>query len=261
MASAAASPPPSSTSTAAPPALISKTLLSSARSLVLLQLLSRALTFSLNHALLRFASPEVFGTASIQFDLIGSTLLFLSREGIRGALLRSGRSDDAAPTHGGKADEAKAAASRQARRQQDLNLSLVPLPLFLALAAVLLPLYLRYSPRSTLDQPFFYPSLALHLLAYLLELLSEPYHVRLQSDLHLGVRVQAEGAAVIAKAVGTLAGVWLMRERGALLGFGFGQLAYGLVLLGRFAAAFGGQAGRMWVPRKTAGSSSADGSP
>lgn len=233
--------------------LLSKTL-ASARSLVLLQLLSRAVTFTLNFALLRLASPEVFGTASIQFDLIGSTLLFLSREGVRGALLRSSRT--AAKSASSKGHDAAGQADREnvlhrSLRQQDLNLSLVPLPIFLGLVAGLVPLYLHYSPASTVDQPLFYPSLGLHLLAYLLEVLSEPYHIRLQSDLRLGVRVQAEGAAVIAKAVGTLLGVWLMRERGALLGFGMGQLAYGAVLLGRFAAAFGLEAGQMWLPRRT----------
>jgi oligosaccharide translocation protein RFT1 len=253
MASASA-PAPSSQQAS----LLSKTL-ASARSLVLLQLLSRALTFSLNYALLRLASPEVFGTASIQFDLIGSTLLFLSREGVRGALLRSGRPSAEPSTDGRPADrqvDREQAVRLRARRQQDLNLSLLPLPLFLGLVAVIVPLYVRYSPATTVAQPFFYASLGLHLLAYLLELLSEPYHIRLQSDLRLGVRVQAEGAAVIAKAVGTLCGVWLMRERGALLGFGVGQLAYSIVLLGRFAAAFGLKAWQMWLPNKGAGTSS-----
>jgi oligosaccharide translocation protein RFT1 len=245
MASASA-PAPSSQQAS----LLSKTL-ASARSLVLLQLLSRALTFSLNYALLRLASPEVFGTASIQFDLIGSTLLFLSREG--------GRPSAEPSTDGRPADrqvDREQVVRLRARRQQDLNLSLLPLPLFLGLVAVIVPLYVRYSPATTVAQPFFYASLGLHLLAYLLELLSEPYHIRLQSDLRLGVRVQAEGAAVIAKAVGTLCGVWLMRERGALLGFGVGQLAYSIVLLGRFAAAFGLKAWQMWLPNKGAGTSS-----
>ena len=235
--------------------LLGKTL-ASARSLVLLQLLSRAITFSLNYALLRLVSPEVFGTASIQFDLIGSTLLFLSREGVRGALLRSGRSTEERTTEDQPAaDQAQRdeVAQHRSRRQQDLNLSLVPLPLFLGLVAVIVPLYLRFSPASTVAQPFFYGSLGLHLLAYLFELLSEPYHIRLQSDLRLGVRVQAEGAAVIAKAVGTLVGVWSMREGGALLGFGIGQLAYGTALLGRFAAAFGRDSWQMWLPCKAAG--------
>lgn len=252
---------PEMASSAPPLSLLGKSL-SSARSLVLLQLLSRALTFSLNHALLRFASPEVFGTASIQFDLIGSTLLFLSREGIRGALLRSGRPlSDQEPS---SSDDSKAGGSNipnasrtrdeqtQLRKQQDLNLSLLPLPLFVGLATVILPLYIYSSPPSTLSQPYFYLSLSLHVFAYLLELLCEPYYIRLQTDLKLNVRVQAEGAAVIAKAGITLLAVWCMRDDGPLLGFGLGQLTYGAVLLARFGAEFGCRAWRMWIPVKQA---------
>lgn len=207
-------------------------LLSSAKSLVLLQLLSRLITFSLNRALLTFTSPHVFGTAAIQFDLIGSTLLFLSREPIRSALLRTPPQD----------------------RQLHQNLSLLPLPLFLTLAALIVPLYIHSADPTTTAQPYFFPSLALHLLAYLLELLSEPYHIRLQADLDLTVRVRAEGTAVIFKAIGTLSSVYLLGEHTALLAFGLGQLAYGTTVLGTFIRTFGWRAaGGMWVPRKVQG--------
>ena len=45
-------------------------------------------TFTLNQILLRNTSPEVFGIASIQLELLLSTILFLSREGTRMAVLR-----------------------------------------------------------------------------------------------------------------------------------------------------------------------------
>ena len=79
--------------------LLSATL-TSASFLVLLQLFSRLFTFALNQALVRLVSPQVFGTAAIQFELLLSTILFLSREGVRNALLRapsatvSGKDDD-----------------------------------------------------------------------------------------------------------------------------------------------------------------------
>lgn len=224
------------------PSLLSTSLLS-ARSLVLLQLLSRIITFSLNQALLTFASPEVFGTAAIQFDLIGSTLLFLSREGVRGALLRGTNTTSSSSSSSNQLSIAH-------HRQKSLNLSLLPLPLFLALSSLLLPLYLHSTPSSTSSQPYFLPSLALHFTSYLLELLSEPYHIQLQSDLNLKVRVQAEGAAVILKAVVTLASVVVLGGERALLAFGIGQACYGGVVLGRFAWDFGWRrAAGMWVPK------------
>ena len=70
------------------PSLLSATL-ASGSSLVLLQVFSRVVTFVLNQALVRLVSPQVFGTTSIQFELLLSTILFLSREGVRNALLRA----------------------------------------------------------------------------------------------------------------------------------------------------------------------------
>src|ERR1700760_982345 len=67
-------------------------LASSISSLVFLQLSSRAFTFVLNQALVRLATPQTFGTATVQFELLLSTPLFLSREGVRTALLRQQKS-------------------------------------------------------------------------------------------------------------------------------------------------------------------------
>ncbi|KAM5542078.1 hypothetical protein V8D89_004388 [Ganoderma adspersum] len=57
------------------PSLLSATL-ASGSSLVLLQVFSRVITFVLNQALVRLVSPQVFGTTSIQFELLLSTILF-----------------------------------------------------------------------------------------------------------------------------------------------------------------------------------------
>ena len=68
------------------PSLLSATL-ASGSSLVLLQVFSRVVTFVLNQALVRLVSPQVFGTTSIQFELLLSTILFLSREGDEGVVV------------------------------------------------------------------------------------------------------------------------------------------------------------------------------
>ena len=65
-----------------------KSSISSLTALIGLQLFSRLFTFTLNQVLIRMASPEVFGAAAIQFELILSTILFLSREGVRTTILR-----------------------------------------------------------------------------------------------------------------------------------------------------------------------------
>ena len=64
-------------------------LLTTGLSLIGLQLVSRLLTFILNQTLVRVASPEALGTASIQFEVLINTVLFFSREGVRGGLSRT----------------------------------------------------------------------------------------------------------------------------------------------------------------------------
>lgn len=54
-----------------------------------LQLVSRLLTFSLNQALVRLTTPQALGVATIQFEVLLNTALFLGREGFRGALVRT----------------------------------------------------------------------------------------------------------------------------------------------------------------------------
>src|SRR5947208_3484123 len=64
--------------------------ISGASSLVLLQLVSRLSTFFMNQIVLRYTDPATFGIASVQLELLLITILFLSREGFRCALLRGG---------------------------------------------------------------------------------------------------------------------------------------------------------------------------
>ena len=64
-------------------------LLSTTLSLVALQLGSRLFSFGLNQLLLRSTTPLAFGVATIQFDTLRDTVLFLFREGIRGAVVVS----------------------------------------------------------------------------------------------------------------------------------------------------------------------------
>src|SRR5581483_10477027 len=61
-----------------------------ASSLVMLQLISRLATFVLHQIVLRYTDPATFGIASVQLELLLATILFLSREGFRCALLRGG---------------------------------------------------------------------------------------------------------------------------------------------------------------------------
>ncbi|KAF8335856.1 Rft protein-domain-containing protein [Cantharellus anzutake] len=199
--------------------------------LVGLQLFSRLFTFALNQVAVSIASPEVFGTASIQFDLLLSSILFLSREGVRNALLRS----DSVENNPRKSSEVPA----QAQRQLITNISLLPVFLGCPLAIIVGSVYASFASNSTTSQPHFKLAMHLYVLAAVFELISEPLYIRAQNNLEVGVRVRAEGVAVVAKAVFSLLPFVLfgkLRDSGfawewSLVCFALGQVAFGLSFL------------------------------
>jgi oligosaccharide translocation protein RFT1 len=191
-------------------ASISSTL-KTGRSLVLLQLLTRVLTFVLNQSLVRLASPEVFGTAAIQFDLIYTTILFLSREGIRNALLRS---------------------------SSNIALARLPLKLGMGVAGTVVGIYLYSSNDITTSQEGFYMALGLYVMAALVELWVEPMYIQTIRSGRMGVRVQAEGGMAIVKAVVTFLSL-VLGPRQALLGFALGQFGGAIWLAGRYIWEYG----------------------
>ncbi|KAI0695094.1 Rft-1-domain-containing protein [Cerioporus squamosus] len=196
--------------------------LASGRSLVLLQLFSRVVTFVLNQALVRLVSPQVFGTTSIQFELLLSTILFLSREGVRNALLRA---------------QTESSSGRDAISPLVTNLSLLPVFLGIPTALGSALLYLGSSSSTTSSQPHFYTSVAFYVLAALFELLSEPMYIRTQNELRFHVRVRAEGTAVMLKTITTFLVLVTTTEEWALVAFALGQTVYGLTMLVFFIAA------------------------
>ncbi|KAI0726276.1 Rft-1-domain-containing protein [Fomitopsis betulina] len=204
--------------------------LASASSLVLLQVLSRVFTFIFNQALVRYVSPQVFGTAAIQFDLLLSTILFLSREGVRNALLRS--------------PEAKTTA------RLVTNIAALPALLGIPAAALITLVYLASTSASTAAQPHFRLSVAIYAVAASLELLSEPLYIRAQNELRFALRVRAEGIAVIMKTSVAFTVLVLGDAEWALVAFASGQAAYGLAVLVTYILAYGGGPA-LWPERVT----------
>lgn len=212
------------------------TLTRSVRSLVGLQLVTRLVTFGLNQSLVRIASPTVYGTAAVQFELVRDTVLFLGRESIRGVVLRT--------RPAGLQDEKQ---DKQAQQAQRLNLNLILLAPVLGLLVILtlIPVYVGFLPSSTTTQPFYFASLLSYLLATILELASEPFLLGCQINLFndfklyegaMSIRARAEGMGVIVRAIGTFACLYLAKRMGmhdgyALLGFAMGQALYSMVLL------------------------------
>ena len=210
------------------------TALTTGRSLILLQLVSRLITFTLNQSLVRLASPEIFGTAAIQFDLIYASLLFLSREGVRNALLRRGPSSPSSPS------ASTAENSGPGVRQADRGLAIVPLYLGTGIATVLSSIYLYTTPVSTTSQRDFHLSLGLYVLAALLELAIEPHYIACLTSIppKLYVRVQAEGGQAIVKAIVTFTSLYWFTDR-PLFGFALGMVSGVGFLMIRYILEYG----------------------
>ncbi|MBW0464372.1 hypothetical protein O181_004087 [Austropuccinia psidii MF-1] len=185
-------------------------LLISGLSLIGLQLFSRLLTFTLNQSLLRLASPEALGTSSIQLEVLINTVLFFSREGIRGALSRlqhefSQVSDALIVTEPRQFDGTR---SLLKRGQQIINACFLPIPIGLTISTISFLAYCSSVDVTISHQPHFRTAILFYYLATL--------------------------PATVFRTVATLTVIlfgYYNNYDWALLGFSVGQLAYASSLL------------------------------
>lgn len=244
--------------------------------LILLQVLSRAVTFIANQILLRFLTAELLGV-STQLEVYYLSILFFARESLRVAIQRQGATpaaadrqaatdkegddDDNKDGSGNSDTNARARARAQADSTQAVvNLGYLAIPLGLLTAGVLGRLYLASVPDAVLrGTPHLARAVRLVAAASALELLAEPAFVVLASRLRFGARAAAEAVATLLRCAVTLAAaVWAAR-RGAALGalpFALGQAAYGAGLLGVYAWSGGALAreeGFSLLPRRLNG--------
>ncbi|KAF8136134.1 Rft protein-domain-containing protein [Boletus edulis] len=194
--------------------------LGSARSLIGLQLVSRLVTFVLNQGLIRLVSPQAYGTAAVQFELLMSTILFLSREGVRNSLLRIW------PQQTNMDQPASAVSVAQCA-----NLAALPFFLGLPTTFVTVVLYAFSASETTANQPHFHLALLIYATAAVGELLSEPMHNRAMGEVRTDARVKAEGLGIIVKTITTYLILLYDDNRRhlgelALIAFALGQLAY-----------------------------------
>lgn len=232
--------------------------------LILLQVVSRAITFIANQVLLRFLTAELLGI-STQLEVYYLSILFFARESLRVAIQRQGStSADPAQDKPSKesSDRTQGTESRSDAdsTQAVVNLGYIAIPLGLVTAAVLGQLYLTSVPEATLrSTPHLDRSVRLVALASVLELLSEPAFVVLSSRLRFGARAAAESAGTFAKCAVTLgSAVWASRRglETGVLPFALGQAAYGAALLATYVLRGGALArdeGFSLLPRRIGG--------
>ncbi|KAJ3179625.1 Oligosaccharide translocation protein rft1 [Geranomyces variabilis] len=192
------SPSPSSLRDAAPELTTQDALNSSIKGagyLFLLQLSSRMATFLLNNFIHRVSSIRTVGIAS-DLELLSGTILFLSRENLRMALLRNVTDDVSADTVPEKERAEQREKHNRTQRQKLVNLSFLPL-----LAGLLLVFFMATFKREYLDRS----SAWMYVIAALLELCSEPMYLLVQSGLMYRARARVEGTALLVRCLVTFA--------------------------------------------------------
>ncbi|KAJ3024201.1 Oligosaccharide translocation protein rft1 [Thoreauomyces humboldtii] len=211
--------------TVAPSALSSS--IKGAGYLFLLQLCSRGATFFLNNYVQRTSSMGTVGIAS-ELELLSGTILFLSRENLRMALLRVSSGGD----EGKDTTNAKATAERQAQQQKLVNLSY----LTVAMGMLLTLGFAVYAQLAPSGRP--HTAVQIYLLATAVELLSEPMYLLVQNALMYDARAKVEGSALMAKCFTTFAftlatcsDIGSLSQTCGVHAYALGQLAYALVLL------------------------------
>lgn len=229
--------------------------------LILLQVVSRAITFIANQVLLRFLTAQLLGI-STQLEVYYLSVLFFARESLRVAIQRQGSIRQDATSQG--KEKARKRSQHEEETQAVVNLSYISIALGILVAALLGSMYLKSVPLTTVaETPYFVPSVYVYAAASILELLSEPAFVVMQIRLQFAARARAEGLATFAKCAVTLASaVWAARQRVELgvLPFALGQVAFGLGLLGSYTLQhyMTANEGFSLLPKRLGGHKSAD---
>lgn len=218
--------------------------LAGASSLVLLQVLTRVVTFFLNQTLVRLSTPQIFGTAAIQFELLLSTILFISREGVRLALLRSSSrpekeeekaSDESKITTEKSISRPKFTRNRKGNqpvmeelpRSHDKenapkvpvlasNIATLPVMLGVPLSVALPLAYMYTASTETSSQPYFHAAIIIYTISALVQLAAEPMYIFAQQELDFAVRLRSEASGVISRAVVTVAVIMLAKRLGKI---------------------------------------------
>ena len=170
--------------------------------LILVQIVSKALTFAMNQLLLRHLSPALLG-ASVQLELYKIGVLYFSRESLR------------------VATERRSPAGVQAA----VNLSYLALLAGVPIGLGFAQWYLHVGPP---DVPWFVVALRINEIAAVVELLSEPAYVTVQQKMLFKIRAAAEVPGVMVKTATIAAVVFWSQRKGVDLGvlpFAVGELA------------------------------------
>ncbi|WBW72925.1 ER GPI biosynthesis protein Rft1 [Schizosaccharomyces osmophilus] len=162
---------------------------------IFFQSISRGLTFVLNQLTIRFTSPRAYAYSSIHFEILRSTILFVSRESVRLAMQRMPSQENCIE------DTTKLpipdSKYRSGRLQLVKNASLISVYAGVIVSTLVALFYLYAMPMF----PYKTTCILLYSFAGLLYLLSEPYYQILHWRRQYSPTASAEGLGIISNTV------------------------------------------------------------
>lgn len=228
--------------------------------LILLQLASRMLTFALHQIVVRYTTAETLGIASVKLELLLSTILFLSREGFRCALLRGGSAQATTAsktTKGAPSKEGVPVSSTEGQVQKITNLAYLPMAIGLVTTLSACVYYLsNINDETALKYPFYRISIVLFGLSAYCELIIEPLYIMALNNLYFKLRVSVEGVAVLLRCLLTF-GLTVLGANGTatnrygVLAFAIAQLAFSLVMVLGYVGFFANKVSKGEISGKT----------
>jgi oligosaccharide translocation protein RFT1 len=199
--------------------------------LIILQIVSRAVTFIANQLLLRFLTAQLLGV-SAQLEVYYLSVVVFARESLRVAIQR--QRSTTVPNSATPTAKSVGGSSPSHESQSVVNVGHLALVLGLGAAVTLGGAYLHYADSAAASAPYLSLSLYIYALAAIVELLSEPAFVVLQHRLRFGPRAAAESVATFLRCLstfGTVNWAWRTGRDLGVLPFALGQLGYGIGLL------------------------------
>ncbi|KAH6605516.1 hypothetical protein Trco_004669 [Trichoderma cornu-damae] len=219
---------------ASPPPKSSPSVVKGASLLIILQVASRLITFVANQLLLRLLTAPLLGL-STQLEVYYLSILFFARDSLRVAIQRQGIAGAAnANSEADDDDDAAAAAAARREGQAVVNLGYLAVGLGGIVSVGLGWMYLASASATTLQTPWLVESLWLYGVAAMVELLSEPCFVLMQTRLRFGTRAAAESIATFLRCIVVFGSAFWASRKSLDIGvlpFALGQLSYGASLL------------------------------
>ncbi|PYH47709.1 Rft-1-domain-containing protein [Aspergillus saccharolyticus JOP 1030-1] len=216
--------------------------------LVLVQLISKVLTFAANQLILRDLPPATLGVAT-QLELYLITILFFSRESIRLSIQRQPlvvsipsatvRYDIDAIDN--KPDASRQPSTQEVESQTVVNMSYLSLGMGFLFAAILGASYFHFASDEVSQTSSYHRSVIIITIASLLELASEPFFNVIQRFFLYKRRALVEMSAAFIKSLVTcsiyMCGPFGNKSCIDVLPFALGHLSYACTLLGGFFVA------------------------